>query len=397
MTNNPFFDDDWLRLQRDYWEGLNQMGRQAMGLSGAGERTGSSAAAGPSGPAAPWLAALEQWWKTLSPSASDPARAFMERLLEQGRVFLGMTEQFLPSASAGSDPTQGWEALTKTLDTMQQAFRGAGGEADPALRRMLGFWEMPLDNWQRMISSLTPMVPGDWLRNMPHQGAMPGPLPEGLERMLSAPGLGYTREQQAQYQQLARCGLDYQRAFAEYAGFFSRLGLRSVERLRELLQQRSADGKPIDSARGLYDTWIECCESVYAEEVATPEYARVHGRLINAQMALKQRLSLMVDESLGAMNMPTRGELRTLQDRVQETRRENQRLRRELDAVQRRLATLPSAGPREALRQGPQQPDGQSSDQAAAQPAPRRSAAPKKKTTPRKKTSAQRGSQTGGE
>jgi polyhydroxyalkanoate synthase subunit PhaE len=45
-------------------------------------------------------------------------------------------------------------------------------------------------------------------------------------------------------------------------------------------------------------------------------------------MALKQRMSVMVDESLGALNMPTRSELRTLQDRLQETRRENKRLRR---------------------------------------------------------------------
>ena len=38
---------------------------------------------------------------------------------------------------------------------------------------------------------------------------------------------------------------------------------------------------------------------------------------------LKQRMAIMVDEALGAMNMPTRSELRTLQDRLQETRREN--------------------------------------------------------------------------
>jgi len=49
----------------------------------------------------------------------------------------------------------------------------------------------------------------------------------------------------------------------------------------------------------------------------------------------------MVDESLGAMNMPTRSELRTLQDRVQETRRENKHLRHELEAVKRRIANLP--------------------------------------------------------
>jgi regulator of replication initiation timing len=58
-------------------------------------------------------------------------------------------------------------------------------------------------------------------------------------------------------------------------------------------------------------------------------------------MALKKRLSVMVDESLGALNMPTRSELRTLQNRLQETRRENKHLRHELEAIKRRIANLP--------------------------------------------------------
>ncbi len=99
----------------------------------------------------------------------------------------------------------------------------------------------------------------------------------------------------------------------------------------------------VDSARGLYDLWVGCCEEVYAEQVMTPEYARIHGRLVNALMALKQRLSIMVDETLGALNMPTRSEVRTLQDRLQETRRENKALRRDLEELKARIDTLGGA------------------------------------------------------
>jgi peptidoglycan hydrolase CwlO-like protein len=61
-------------------------------------------------------------------------------------------------------------------------------------------------------------------------------------------------------------------------------------------------------------------------------------------------MSFIVDEYLGAMNMPTRRELRTLQDRVQEARRETKRLRSELDALKRQIggtatATAPAATP----------------------------------------------------
>ena len=78
--------------------------------------------------------------------------------------------------------------------------------------------------------------------------------------------------------------------------------------------------------------------------IACPDYARIHGQLVNAQMALKQRMSIMVDETLGGMNMPTRVELRTLQDRVQQSRRENKALRKEMHALQMRVATLTGAG-----------------------------------------------------
>jgi hypothetical protein len=59
-------------------------------------------------------------------------------------------------------------------------------------------------------------------------------------------------------------------------------------------------------------------------------------------------MAIMVDEALGALNMPTRSELRTLQDRLQETRREYKALRHEVDALKRQLAGG-TGGPRPAL------------------------------------------------
>jgi class III poly(R)-hydroxyalkanoic acid synthase PhaE subunit len=355
MTDNGLFNNDWMDLQRRYWEGWTDLSRKAMGA----EQPKTN----------PWEAAMDHWWQAFKPAAPDPSRAFMERMMDQGKVFFDLVEQMtrgLGAAGPGADPKAGWDLLNKTLAGMQDAFAGALGQgkgqsdAEAGMQRMLGFWELPLDNWQRMMSTLAP-TPGDWLRNMPH-----GHVPDSLHRVLSAPGLGYTREEQGQYQELVRCGLDYQRALTEYAGFFSQLGVKSVQRMRELLTERGDAEEPIDSARALYDAWVGCCEAVYAEEVSTREYASIHGRLVNADMALKKRLSVLVDENLGAWNMPTRSELRTLQDRLQETRRENKRLRHDLEALKRRVADL-AASP----------------EPAAAKPP-----AARKKTVARKKTAA---------
>ncbi len=375
MANDTWFNDDWLKLQQQYWENLADMSRKAMGLE-APKQT-------------PWEAAMDQWWRAVSPAASDPSRQFMDRLMEQGKAYFATVERFTRGLAGADGGSAGWDALNKTFDDMQRAFTdtlkggfganpfaaGNTGAADDAMHRMLGFWEMPLDNWQRMMSSLSPMMPGDMLRNMPHEQ-----VKERFDRMLSAPGLGYTREEQAQYQDLTRRTMDYQRAFQDYMGFFAKLGIKSVERLRGLVQSRADDGKPIESARELYDSWVASCEAVYADEVNTPEYARIHGQLVNAQMALKKRMSVMVDESLGALNMPTRSELRTLQDRTQESRRENKRLRREVELIRRQLA------------EG--RPPAASHAPAAPAPAPTSAttaAAPKKKATPRKKAAVKEG------
>lgn len=365
MANDTWFNDDWLKLQQRYWENLTDMSRKATGLEVSKQN--------------PWEAAMDQWWKAVSPAASDPSKQFMDRLMDQGKAYFATVERFTRGL-ADTDGSSGWDALNKTFDDMQRAFTdamssgfggnpfatGSAGATDDAMRRMLGFWEMPLDNWQRMMSSLSPMMPGDMLRNMPHDQ-----VKEHFDRMLSAPGLGYTREEQAQYQDLTRRAMDYQRAFQEYMSIFAKLGVKSVEHLRELVQSRADEGKPIESARELYDSWVACCETAYANEVSTPEYARIHGQLVNAQMALKKRMSVMVDETLGAMNMPTGSEVRTLQDRMQETRRENKHLRRELDSIKRQIAERPAA--------------------AGAAPVP---AAAKKKAAARKKTAAKEGPST---
>ncbi len=324
MNNDSFFSADWMETQRKYWDSWMAMSRKAMGQEG-----GS--------PTAPWESALDHWWQALAPAASKDSKDFMGRMMEQGKAFFKMAENFLPGASGGT--TDGWSAYGKTLEDLQKGFLGSLDDNENALHRLSAFWELPYDNWQRMASSLSP-VPGDFLRNMPHDS-----VKENVNRVLSAPGLGYTREEQGQYQDLIRRSMDYQKALQEYLGFYSKIGMKAVDRMRNYMQGVIESGKSIDSARALYDNWVMCCEAAYAEEVSTTEYARIHGHLVNSQMALKHRMSVMVDENLGALNMPTRSELRTLQDRLQETRRESKRLAHDLHLVQRQLAALVGDGP----------------------------------------------------
>lgn len=306
-----------MEIQRKYWESWTNMSTQALGLSK------------PAAP--PWENAMDHWWKGVSGGMPAFGQDFMTKMMDQGKVFFRLAENLTQNLEGGD-----WShALEKTMADMQRAFGLSPQQpGDDSMHKMLAFWEMPFDNWQRMVSSLS-LVPGDLLRNMPHDQAR-----DNLHRFLSAPGLGYSREEQAQYQDLMRRATAYQRATQEYMQFFSSLGIQALDRMREKLTELSKQGKAVNSARGLYDLWVGSCEDVYGEQVATVEHARVHGQLVNALIAVKQRLSIMVDETLGTLNMPTRAELRTLQDRVQETRRENKALRAELEAMKEQLAAL---------------------------------------------------------
>jgi len=350
--------EDWLQLQRNYWEQWTDLSRKALGV----DQTKPAA----------WEGALDHWWQALAPAAPDAGRDFMEKLIDQGKMFFRMADIFTRDLPGSGTTTEAWEAVTKALTDMQKAFGAVNGQGEETLHDMLAFWELPYDNWQRMVSSLSPM-PGDLLRNMPREQ-----VKESIRRLLSAPGLGYTREEQAHYQDLVRRTLAYQQALQDYFAFFSRLGVKSTERMRRALETLGNGDKKIDSARGLYDSWVSCCEQVYAEEVRTPEYARIHGHLVNAQMALKRRMSVMVDETLGAMNMPTRSELRTLQERLQETRREAKVLRREIELLKREVHALTQGV-------GSAQPPAAAARKKVA-PSRNVSSTPRKKAVVRKKT-----------
>jgi class III poly(R)-hydroxyalkanoic acid synthase PhaE subunit len=328
MTSSASWTNEWMEMQQKYWQNWADASQRLFGQ----ETT----------PAAAWGTAMDHWWKNLAPAAgSDMTRDFMDKMVEQGKFFFQMAEDFAGKLAGAGAQTDWSGALDNVTASLKDAFARLGA-GDPSVHKMFAFWELPFDNWQRMTSSLSPM-PGDVLRNMPTEG-----MRSKLDRVLGAPGLGYTREEQGQYQELTRAVLDYQETLAEYLGFFSKMGIGSVERLQWLVKEAEQKKKTIGSARELYDMWVQCCEAEYADRVMTDEYTELHGRLVNALMRVKQRMSYIVDEYLGAMNMPTRRELRTLQDRVQEARRETKRLRSELDALKRQMgspAPTPAAKP----------------------------------------------------
>jgi hypothetical protein len=284
----PSWGDEWIEANRRYWEAWAGVIGQAR------EPSGNSAAS-------VWAESMEQWLRLVAPPMPPTSRDLFNRLAEQGKLFQQFGEQ-----------------LSATLGQF-------GGPTDGGLA---AFWKLPLDTWSRTVSSAS-VFPGDFLES--HKPDVWNQLANGfqrdLERFLSVPGLGYTREAQEEGRELIRLALEYQRALQNYAGTFRTIGPETLARLQQRLAERK---EPVTTLRGLYDLWVDASEEVYFELVATEEHAQAYGRMVNALMALKNHGRNMVDEIVGALGMPTRRGLSTLQRRQQELQREIVALRREL-------------------------------------------------------------------
>jgi len=321
MSDSPFWNDDWMRVQQQYWDQWSDMSRKAMGMQQPAKN--------------PWENAMEHWWQAISPGASDSARGFMDKMLEQGKVFFRMNEEMSNNLSKSQD----WsEALNRTFEKMQDSFAtGAEQSADvteKGFSQWMGFWEGPMESWRKAAGSL------------PLNSEFAG-VPNLFEQLLGTPGLGYTREDEERYKNLGQAWAHYQHALMSYNHFFADLGTSSVRCMQDKVKSLADEGNKIESGRQLYDIWVAACEEEYAKHTMTPAYSKVHGDLVNALMAFKKQWRELVDERLGMMGMPTTREVRTLQTRLQESRRELRSLRNELDLLREQVADLrtPAAPP----------------------------------------------------
>jgi class III poly(R)-hydroxyalkanoic acid synthase PhaE subunit len=328
--------NEWMDMQRKYWQAWTALGRQTLG-AGPTEKPGN-----------PWADALDQWWQAVAPAAPSEVEEFYARLVEQGKAFFrlseGLSESFRRTAPAGGAADQWSGEIEKGLAGLKDALTGSGADSQNVLRQVMAFWELPLDTWQRTVSSMS-VLPGDFLQSLrTEELERVTPVVEGgIDRFLSIPGVGYTREWQEQLQAQWRLWFDYCKADQEYLAGYAKIGTRSVERLEQRLKQLLKEDKQITTLRELYDLWVDCCEDVYGDYVATDEYAELHARLVNGLMKLKHHGSAMVDELLAAMNMPTQREIATLQRRLQEMRRDGKALRAELQSLKDQVESLARA------------------------------------------------------
>lgn len=288
------------------------------------------------GEANPWTAMLEHFAKS-HPASQHPCFAeSLYKVTEQSRAFFDLGQTL--ARNGGADWQQAvfhyLDELSRQVQDPQAAANAFGGVS-------------PLDYWRGLAGH--GHDPESSQRSLTAQ----------LDQLLRMPGIGHTREHQEALQELSRLWLSYEQAYGEYAAHCAETASRSVARLRDRLQSEFASGGGPASIRALYDAWVVCSEEVHAERVATQDYMKLHGRLVNALMAYRRQAGKLMDEWAKATNMPTREEVDALHRKLKDTRAELRALQtgagvERTDGKKKRKAAKKSkkkAGKKRATRQ----------------------------------------------
>ncbi len=171
-----------------------------------------------------------------------------------------------------------------------------------------------------------------------------GAFPQGIP-------LGWAREHEQEWRDLAAAHAEYQKVQAEVLVTLARVQAAALDRVEHLIRERARQNQPFAHVRELYDAWIECGEQTYATVARSDEYSRLQAMLANAGIRLRTQQQKLIERTLKQFDLPTRAELNSMQ-------RELRELRERLGQLQpRRLQRAQSSAPKpraDALRKARQ-------------------------------------------
>ncbi len=300
------------------------------------------------GSAQDWQAMQQQWWASVlegakpfaTPASFNPAESFKgfgdlfgNKLgSEQPAAverFLAGSKQFLQWVEGLSAQVAARGGIPGKIEDWTTLFKQSAGN---------------MHEGHNPFTQLFQGLAGDGARNLEQMFAnMPNPadaLKGELKNLLGMPAFGFQREQQERAQQLIAAQIEQQDAMTAYNAQMLRASKLSFDRLELKLAEREEPGRQLESLRAVYDLWIDAAEEAYAEVALSAEFRSAYGNLVNKQMRVRQMMQAEVERHTGQVGMPTRSELNSVHQRVQEMRRRIRDLEDRLEEIN----SAPAAG-----------------------------------------------------
>ncbi|MEG3639357.1 class III poly(R)-hydroxyalkanoic acid synthase subunit PhaE [Magnetococcus sp. PR-3] len=330
----------WNEMQKQSWDTWSKTAWDMM-AQGAPQQ-------GAPNPMSFWQESMKPWMSMGGGESMSQMPWVTSALGGQSDAFMKFSEQIMKAFSTNStgDALSDWnKQVDEAINNLKKMFdpKSLMGEHES----LTAFWGMPMDTFRRVFSSMG-ATPGDWLTGLKgdevnsHQEA----VRTQMEKFLSVPALGYTRESQEQHQEGVLYWLDFQQALHNYLSLMSTVGTKSLDELRNIMMDEP-EKLNVDSLKGLYDLWVHCAEEAYGDITASDEHAVVNANLINTMMKLKHHQQQLSGEMFKAMNLPDRQEMERahkgvqqlkrksydLADQIADLQKENSRLKEQVSAV----------------------------------------------------------------
>jgi len=320
-------------LAQQYWSALTE----AMRSAGGGARQQD-----------PWQAAMQSWSQLAGGGAArNDAGDAIERFSAQARQWFGtmqqVAEQFAGKSASAEEIAGAWK----------QAMGGGGNPFADLFSGMTGRGQSGFEDWYAQIA---PMFGG-----LPKGGMFDGLRQESMS-WLRTPAFGHNREQQERLQALIEAQLELQQKNDAYNALMLEVGREAFDRFERKLAERSEPGRQLQSARALFDLWIDAAEEAYAEIALSAGFRKVYGELVNAQMRVRAGIQSEVERLCGLLGMPGRTEVDSAHRKIAELERQLRRLR---DAVSAQTKSAPAKAA--AVKPAP-------ADVVNAKPEPKRAA-----------------------
>lgn len=288
---------DFDALARQYWNAWSDALRSA---------TPGAAQAGTQ----PWQQAMD-WWGQFAPVGDQRSQDTSDRFNAQARQWFGQMQQL--AAQFGGQQASASEVAA----AWKRAMDAAGG--NPFGDLMRGMRGPGLRGFEQWFEQARPWLDG---------------LRGEATSWLQAPALGFAREHQQRWQQLALAMAEYQQCTQAYDELMRQATRDAYAVFEDKLAERDAPGRQVQSARALFDLWIDAAEEAYAKIALSHPFREVYGKLVDAQMRVRGGVQREVEQASSLFGMPTRTELDGAHRKIVELERQVRRLRDRIEGRQ---------------------------------------------------------------
>jgi hypothetical protein len=307
-AGNDGWSKDFEALSRQYWNAWSEMSRH----SGSGYQQQMPG----------WQQAMDMW----APWARD-GRAQTDETVSRMNALTG-------------------DWFGKMQELAKRLSGGQAGAADIAAewKRALGIENNPFAG---MFQNMT----GPNAHGIDHLMQQSGPWLDAMKGqwggVFNMPAFGIGREHQERLQELGKAQMEFQQAMQGYNAQLMECGQRAFAKFEDKLAERSEPGRQIDSARALFDLWIDAAEEAWGEVAMTPEFRTAYGKLVDSQSRVRAGLHDQVERATGQFGIPTRTEVNSSHRKVTQLERELRDLKQRLAALEAANGMPAASAPRE--------------------------------------------------